>query len=185
MGILWGILAVLGILLLLKIVYVVSLVASLPRTGGALFCFTHPAKIRAVLQELPLGEERQVIDLGCGDGRFLAAAARRYGIHGTGYEINPVAWLLARFRLLPLRHRIRVRRRDFWKVSLAGADLVFCYLFPDLMPRLAAKARRELKPGAFLVSCNFELPGWKPERILTADHPSASDPIYVYRQPPA
>jgi len=53
----------------------------------------------------------------------------------------------------------------------------------DVMERLAGKLERELKPGARVVSCNFGLPGWNPERILRPDSLRHSDPIYIYRYP--
>lgn len=177
---LWIFMAILAALFLVKLVYVISLVVALPRTGGALFCTTQMNKIERVLEVLPLSPGQNVIDLGCGDGRFLKAAVKRCGVQARGYEINLLACLLARLRLLGER-RVRVLRRDFWSADLGEADLVFCYLFPDVMPRLAEKARCELKPGALLVSCNFPLPGWEAETILTAAPPTAQDPIYVYQ----
>lgn len=163
-----------------KVIYVISLIAALPRTGGALFCITQQARIDQVLDTLPLVSGQKAIDLGCGDGRFLAAAARRYDVEAIGYEINLLACLMARLRLMPYR-RARVLRRDFWSADLGEAELVFCYLFPDVMPRLAEKARQELRPGALLVSCNFPLPGWDAATILTAPEPAPQDPIYVYQ----
>ncbi len=181
MNALWILLFLLGFLFLVKAIYVVTLVIALPRTGGALFCVTHPGKISAVLKALPLGSGDQVLDLGCGDGRFLAAAAQ-CGVRGAGYELNWLAWFLGRLRQSRSRGLFRIERRDFWNISLAEADLVFCYLFPDLMPRLAEKARKEMKAGAVLVSCNFPLPGWEAERVLIAAPPTPEDPIYLYRQ---
>lgn len=179
---LWLIIALLALLLFVKALYVGTLILALPRTGGALFCFTHPAKIAAVLEALPLKAGQVVYDLGCGDGRFLAAAVRRSPVEGVGFEVNLLAWALARLKRLFSGRRFRVERRDFWRVGLGDADLVFCYRFPDLMERLAAKAERELKEGAVLVSCNFPLPGWRPMRILTAAEPAPQDPIYLYRK---
>jgi hypothetical protein len=169
-------------LFLVKGVYVLTMVIALRRTGGALFCITHRAKIAAVLNAVPLRPGQAVVDLGCGDGRFVAAAVRRYGVTGVGYEINLLPWLLARLRQLLIGKRLKIFCRDFWKTDLGGADLVFCYLFPDILVPLAEKARAELKAGAVLVSCNFPLPDWEPERVLTTDHPGAPDPIYLYRQ---
>lgn len=168
-------------LLTLKLAYVASVVLALPKTGGAMFCITRQDKIRAALNALPMTPNTNIIDLGCGDGRFIAAAARRYGCRGIGYDVNWSAWMLAKIRQVFSGGLIRVRRQDFWPVSLANADVVFCYLFPDLMERLGAKARAEMKPGSRLVSCNFELPGWQPEQTLYAGR-GGKDPIYIYRQ---
>jgi SAM-dependent methyltransferase len=172
-----------GFFSLIKGLYVLTMVLALRRTGGALFCTTHRAKVAAILDIIPLRSEQTVLELGCGDGRFLSAAIRRYGVHGIGYEINLFPWLLARFRQLWLGKRLRIRYRDFWKADLGGADLVFCYLFPDILVPLAEKARLELRAGALLVSCNFPLPDWEPERVLRTGNPRAPEPIFFYRQP--
>lgn len=176
------VLCLIAALFLVKGVYVLTMVLVLRRTGGALFCVTHGAKIAAVLDAVPLRPGEAVLDLGCGDGRFVAAAVRRYGVTGVGYEINLLPWLLACLRRCLVGRRMKVLCRDFWKADLGEADLVFCYLFPDILVPLAEKARLELKAGAVLVSCNFPLPDWKPERVLTSDHPGAPDPIYLYRR---
>ncbi len=74
---------------------------------------------------------------------------------------------------------------DFWKTCLGEADVVFCYLFPDVMNRVAQKLETELRPGARVVSCNFPLPGWQPLEVLRPDSSLHGDPIYLYRFPEA
>lgn len=181
-NILWTVFTAIALLLFVKGLYVFSTVIALPKTGGALFCFTHPSKIDVILNALSMQKGDKIVDLGCGDGRFLVAAARRYGITGEGYDINFLAILMARIRIFFAPAGLSVRRKDFFKVNLGESDMVFCYLFPDVIEKLALKADREMKEGALLVSCNFPLPGWIPERVLTADHKVQKDPIYVYRK---
>jgi hypothetical protein len=74
-----------------------------------------------------------------------------------------------------------VKWRNFWTADLSEADVVFCYLFPDLMKDLALKLKANLKPGAVVVSCNFDLPGFVPEQVLRPGNSLHNDPIYVYR----
>ena len=71
--------------------------------------------------------------------------------------------------------------RQEFRVDLGDADRTFCYLFPDIMPRLGEKLSRELKPGALVISANFPFPGWKPEEVLTCENTIFNDPIYLYR----
>jgi len=174
--------SIIALLFIVKAVYVITMALAISKTGGALFCTTHGSKIDRILDALPIKAGHSVIDLGCGDGRFLAAAARRYGARGVGYEINLSAYVLARIRQLLLNGRIIIKRQNFWNASLGEADLIFCYLFPDILEKLAAKAKKELKAGALLVSCNFPLPGWVPHEIINSSHPSQQDPIYIYRK---
>ncbi len=177
----WAVAAIITVIILLLFIHILSIVISLPKTGGAMFCTTHKSKIDAILDAVPMDSGQQLIDLGCGDGRFLKAAVSRYGVKGTGYEVNPLARMLARIRTVGLKDA-KIWGRDFWNVSFKEADFIFCYLFPDLMAKLADKAGHEMKEGARLISCNFELPGWVPESILRSEEGSNNDPIFVYRK---
>ena len=177
----WAIAAIITVIILLLFIHIISIVISLPKTGGAMFCTTHKSKIDAILDALPMNSGQRLIDLGCGDGRFLRAAVSRHKVKGTEYEVNPLARMLARIRTIGLKDA-GISGRDFWHVPFKDADFIFCYLFPDLMEKLAHKAGSEMKEGARLISCNFELPGWTPERIIRAEGESNNDPIFIYRK---
>ena len=113
---------------------------------------------------------------------MLRCIRKRFGAVAIGYERNPLAYFNA--RLLCLWHRgISVRFRDFRKADLSAADVVFCYLFPDVLPELSRKLGRELRTGTVVVSANFAIPDWRPEQVLRADHCLHGDPLYVYRMP--
>lgn len=73
------------------------------------------------------------VDLGCGDGKVLVAAARR-GAHVTGYEINPLLWLIAWLRLIPYRKRAKVYLRNYWLVDVGQFDVVYFYLIDHYLP---------------------------------------------------
>jgi len=169
-----------GVLFALKIVYVLSTAAVLPFTRGALYVSTSRTRISAFLDAIPMNPGQVLVDLGCGDGRVLREAYRRYGTRGIGYELNPLAYVRARLQCIPFRG-IRISRESFWDVSLAEADIVFCYLFPDVMKRLADKISKEAAPGMIVVSANFSLPGFAPEHVLRPGNSLHNDPIYIYR----
>jgi SAM-dependent methyltransferase len=180
----WGFFLVAGSLTLLKLSFVACTSAVLPITRGALFVTTPRARIDAFLDAVPLERGASFIDLGCGDGRVLRKARRRYGVEALGFELNPFAYLKA--RLLSLGRRgVRVTWRNFWTADLSSADVIFCYLFPDVMDDLGRKLERELKPGSLVVSANFPFPGWCPDRTLRPKGSMNYDPMYVYRVPEA
>ena len=163
----------------LKIVYVLGIALVLPFTQGALYVSTSRAKIAAFVDAVPMRAEQTLVDLGCGDGRVLREAQKRYGVHTIGYEINPVAYLKARlFSFGP--HKIKIRHENFWEADLSGADVIFCYLCPETAKKLAAKLTADLKPGAVVVSSNFSLPGFVPSRVLRLESSRHNDPIYIY-----
>jgi len=169
-------LGILGVGLAVFFLYALSTVLVLPKTRGAMFVGTSSRKIQAILAEIELSPSARVVDLGCGDGRFLRAVWRRFGVKAVGYEINPWAWFLSRTLNLFLRIPGEVRYGDFMQADLSHYDLIFCYLFPDVMPRVAEKIRREARPGTIVISANFPLPGFVPEKVLRVE-----DPLYFYR----
>ena len=177
---LWSLLGLAGAAFAVKMVYVVSTALVLPATQGALYVSTSLARIGAVFDAVPMAAGQLLVDLGCGDGRVLRAASRRYGVKAVGYELNPMAYLRARLQCLG-RPGIRVVRRNFWRADLSRADVVFCYLFPDVMARMAEKIRTGAKPGAVVVSCNFPVPGLVPRQVLRPPGALNHDPIYIYR----
>ena len=171
-----------GILIVCKFLFAFSLVSVFPITQGAMFHPSAKVRVRTFLDHVPMKAGDLLVDIGCGDGRVLRAAKRRYGVRALGFEVNPLAYALARIRILGVQG-IEVRLRNFWNVHVGDADVVFCYLFPDVMGRLAHKLEKELRPGTRVVSCNFPLPGWRHSELLYPESSIHADPIYLYRFP--
>ncbi len=173
--------SVLSIVIGVVLVVSLSVVAVAPVTRGAMFHPSARIRVKTALRNLPLKEGQYVVDLGCGDGRVIRAAEKLYGVRCRGYEINPLAFGMAWFLSLG-RRRVSVRWRNFWNENLEEADVVFCYLFPDVMPRLAGKLRQELRPGCRVVSFNFPIPGWTAVKMVRPEGTMYDDPIYFYEQ---
>lgn len=169
----------LSAVIIMKLLLLGSIVAVFPVTQGAMFHPSAPIRVQTALNCVPMREGELFIDLGCGDGRVLIAAGR-FGVHAIGYEINPFTYLLAWMRTLGKKN-VTAKYGNFWRENLGEADIVFCYLFPDVMDKLAKKLAQELRPGARVISCNFPLPGWREEQILRPPSLLHGDPIYVYR----
>ena len=168
-----------GGLFAVKMTYVLCTAMVLPATQGATFVPTSRKRISSFMDAVPMETEHLLVDLGCGDGRVLRMAQKRYGVRAVGYELNLLAYVKARLRCIGLK-RVKIRRSNFWRIDLSGADVVFCYLFPDVMKALSEKLRSELKPGSIVVSCNFALPGFYPTRVLRPDGTLHNAPIYIY-----
>ncbi|MFN3884519.1 MAG: class I SAM-dependent methyltransferase [Rhodocyclaceae bacterium] len=118
---------------------------------------SNPATAEALLELLPATPCR-VLDLGCGDGRLLRRLAlARPDCLFTGIEHAPLTWLVARLRTLGLPN-VTIRHGDFWQEPLGRYTVVYAFLSPAPMPRLWAKAVREMSPGALLVSNSFAVP---------------------------
>lgn len=106
------------------------------------------------------------VDLGCGFAGTLCQLARQYPrARLEGFETAPLVFLVAWLRCLP-RRNCRVRFRSLWKADLAAFDLVYCFLSPAPMPALWRQACAQMRPGAWLISNSFEIPGVAPQRVI-------------------
>jgi SAM-dependent methyltransferase len=117
--------------------------------------------IKAALDLLDLKEGQVVYDLGCGDGRFLRAAAKA-GCQAVGYELNPFMFLVTWASTRKYGRRVKVRFGNFWNVDISKADAVYVFLLDKYMPKLDDKLKSQGKKGLKLASHTFIIPGKKP-----------------------
>lgn len=114
-----------------------------------------------------------VLDLGSGDGRIVITAARRFGARGMGVEIVPE--LVERSRrnaqVAGVADRAEFREQDLFKTDLGGASIITMYLLPAVNLALRP-ALLELKPGTRLVSHDWDMGEWMPDRTLTVEAPT-------------
>jgi SAM-dependent methyltransferase len=117
--------------------------------------------VHKMLTMADVGPGDLVYDLGCGDGRVIVTAARRYGARAVGIEIDPLRylWCQGLITLLGLRNRVRIIFGDFFSQDLTEADVVTCYLLQGTNNRLEKKFKEELRPGTRVVSHYFLFPG--------------------------
>ncbi len=168
-----------GTLVGLKVAYALCTSLALPATRGALYVSTPRSRISEILEAVPMQEGQILVDLGCGDGRVLRMASRLYRIRGVGYELNLLAYIKAKLQCLGC-HRIKVKWQNFWQADLSTADVVFCYLFPDVMKDMSVKLQKELKNGATVISCNFPIPDLELQSVLRPSGSLINDPVYIY-----
>ena len=104
-----------------------------------------------------------VYDLGCGDGRIVVTAAKKYGVKAVGFDIDPQRVKEARenARASGVEHLVRIEEADIFTLDLREASVVTLYLLPALNVRLMPQLAR-LKPGARILSHNFDMRGAKP-----------------------
>lgn len=118
-----------------------------------------------------------VMDFGSGDGRILFALESS-GALLTGVEINPFLYFFSKFRAWMAKcPRIKVFRKDLWKVDLSTTDVLIIYFVPSFMPRLQQKIWTEMKPGSRVISAIYTFPSWTPARVKGR--------VYEYIVPPA
>ena len=111
-----------------------------------------------------------VYDLGSGDGRIPIIAAQKYGARGVGIEIDPLlveqSWRTA--NEAEVAHRVSFKVGDLFEADLSAATIVTLYLSTSIMKTLEPKLRA-LKPGTRIVSHQFALPRWAPDKRIQVD----------------
>jgi len=107
-------------------------------------------------------------DLGSGDGRIAITAARRYGIKATGIDIDPERIREANQNAAKagVTKLVQFRQENLFTADFRDATVITLYLLPDLNVKLRPKLWNELKPGTRIVSHQFEMGTWKPEKKL-------------------
>jgi SAM-dependent methyltransferase len=123
-------------------------------------------------------------DLGSGDGRIVITAAKRYGARAVGFEIDPalVTDSERNIKEAGVEHLAEIREEDIRTVDLSPATVVTMYLYPGANLRLRAAIMRQLKPGSRVVSHDFSMGDWKPDRVeQMTDSGGLSRTIYLWR----
>lgn len=132
---------------------------------GAPFVASKPGRIKTMIELADLKEGMAVVDLGSGDGSIVIAAAQQ-GARATGIEMNPFLIPYSRWRAR--RGRVESRttfiRDDIRNYPLGDIDVVFLYLLPPLLVKIKSKLLSELKPGSFIISNAFPVPGLAPHK---------------------
>ena len=128
---------------------------------GAPYVPTMRRQVDTAFELLDLKPGQRLLELGCGDGKLLRAAAQR-GIYVTGYELNPLLAGLCWLRTWRYRKLVSVRLADFWRADWPEADAVFGFILPKLMPKLDHKVLSENRQPLKVASFAFEIPGKKP-----------------------
>lgn len=109
-----------------------------------------------------------IYDLGSGDGRIPITAAQKYGARGIGIDINPERIQEARenSQKAGVTDLVEFRQQDLFKTDISKATVVTLYLLPELNVKLRPELFRQLKPGTRIVSHDFDMGDWKPERVV-------------------
>jgi predicted RNA methylase len=136
--------------------------------------------VRRMLRLADVRRGEHVFDLGAGDGRILIEAVRGFGARALGVEIDPERLTRIKERLISTGTEAEVIQGDFMNIDLSPADVIAIYLSNSVNAKLAPKLRNELKVGARVVSLDYALPGWVPEREVTVQSGGVARKIYLY-----
>ena len=106
-------------------------------------------------------------DLGCGDGRIVITAAKKYGIRGVGVDIDPIRISESHANALyaGVEHLVEFQQQDVMKVDFSEATILAVYLLPESLRLLRPVFETMLTPGTIVVSHNYAVPGWEHKEI--------------------
>lgn len=137
--------------------------------------------VDSMLALADVDETDVVYDLGSGDGRIVIRAAQKYGARGVGIEIDPERVKEARqnARDAGVADLVEFRQGDLFKADISDATAVTLYLLPSVNQKLRPKLFEELAPGTPVVSHDFDMGQWTPDRTVDLD----GDTIYRWTIP--
>lgn len=167
---------------------------------GAPYLPTLSARKHDALRLLNLAPGQTLLELGSGDGRMLAAAAKQ-DIHAVGYELNPLLVIYSKLVTFRYRHLVTIKWANFWHHTLPPCDGIYVFLLDRYMPKLHNKITQEISnsvnpgrerpplgrrhgnaktlpisDGVKLVSFAFKIPDLKPVKELNG--------MYLYKYTP-
>ena len=139
-----------------------------------------------MLQAADLKPGETLYDLGCGDGRILLKAAKKYKVKAVGIEISSALAQKAAqdVRKRGLENQVKIIHGDFMKMDLSAANVVTLYLAPTANDTLRPNLEHELKPNTRVVSYDYPIDGWNPINTWeTSGHLGDVHIIYLYEVP--
>ena len=138
-----------------------------PREPDVVYVPTPPEVVDKMLELAQVTKDDLVYDLGCGDGRIVVTAAKKFGCKAVGYELRRgrVRASLENVKKNNVGHLVRIEQRDIFTLDLSKADVITLYLLPSLNVKLIPQLEK-LKPGSRIVSHDFDMKGVKPDKVV-------------------
>jgi precorrin-6B methylase 2 len=173
---------VIGVFLLSSFVVPASVGDDSDGTPDVVFVPTPNDVVAKMLEMAKVTKDDVVYDLGCGDGRIVVTAARKFGCRGVGFDINPVRVKesLENARRNNVQHLVRIEKKDIFKEDLSAASVVTLYLLPSMNVRLIPQLQK-LKPGSRIVAHDYEMEGRvEPDKQITFESKEDGVEHYIY-----
>jgi SAM-dependent methyltransferase len=143
--------------------------------------------VDAMLEVANVTKDDIVYDLGSGDGRIVITAAKKYGVRGVGYDLDPERVKEARenAQTAGVADRVRFEVQNVFTADFREATVVTMYLLPAVNLKLKPRILSELRPGTRVVSHDFDMGDWTPEKVLTVKGTGEREhKVYFWVVPP-
>ena len=150
------------------------------------FITTPQDVVDKMLELAQVKKDDLLYDLGCGDGRIVVTAAKRYGCKAVGFDIDPqrVKESLENVEKSGVGHLVRIEQKDIFTLDLSKADVITLYLLANLNVKLIPQLEK-LRPGSRIVSHDFGMEGVKPDKVvtLTSREDQSEHTVYLWVSP--
>jgi len=147
---------------------------------GSPYVPTKKKEIEYILSQLHLKKNDTFVDLGCGDGRVVRLACKKYKVNGMGIDINPILIGYARLKAkLGRVSNIQFTTKNILNVDLGSADFIYIFLMPALIKKLTPKLTNGLKSGTVIISHGFKILDLEKNLFKKIDHKPF--PTYFYK----
>jgi SAM-dependent methyltransferase len=157
-----------------------------PRDEASLapFVATPELIVEEMLRMANVGKDDVVYDLGSGDGRIVITAAKIHGSRGVGVELDAglVSQSTENARRAGVAHLVEFRHQDVMTVDVSPATVVTIYLSREANLKLRPALQAKLRPGARVISHDFDMGDWRPEAIRPLlDESGMMRTLYLWR----
>jgi precorrin-6B methylase 2 len=130
-----------------------------------------PTPQPVVEEMLRLAEPKEgevLYDLGCGDGRIVVTAAKKYNVKGIGVDIDPerIKECRENAEKAGVTDRVKFIQKNLFEMDFGDADVLCMYLLTSVNAKLKPKILADMKPGARVVSHAFDMGDWKPDQTV-------------------
>ena len=157
-----------------------------PREPDVIYVPTPQVVVDKMLELAQVAKDDLVYDLGCGDGRIVVTAAKKYGCKAVGYDLRRgrVKASLENVEKNNVGHLVRIEQKDIFTLDLSKANVITLYLLPSLNVKLIPQLEK-LKPGSRIVSHDFDMRGVKPDKTLEVkcDNGSRQHKVFLWTTP--
>ncbi|MEH6308625.1 class I SAM-dependent methyltransferase [Olivibacter sp. CPCC 100613] len=136
--------------------------------------------VEAMLTLASVGPNDMLYDLGCGDGRIVVTAAKKFGAKAVGVDIDPerIKEAHENAQQADVEDQVAFLQQDLFKADFSKASVVSLYLLPSVNMKLRPKLL-QLKPGTRIVSHAFDMGDWKPDKQMVVGNST----IYLWTVP--
>lgn len=139
-----------------------------------------PTPNKVVEEMLKLANVREndiLYDLGSGDGRIVITAAQKLGTRGIGVDMDPqrIQEAIENAQKAGVDDRVQFLQQDLFQTDVSKATVVTLYLLPEINLKLRPQMLSQLKPGTRIVSHDYDMGDWKPQRVVVVQGPQKGE----------